>query len=184
MKNILITSAGKRVTLVEIFKKALKSYGSEAMVYTTDMNPLLAPAGIVSDKCFKVPRVTNPDYISILLSICINHDVGMVIPTIDTELLILSENKKLFQEKDISLIVSDQNFIRLCRDKRNTGSFLQKMRIRIPAPIDKYHPTFPLFAKPYDGSLSKDLFVVKTADELTPDILHHPKLIFMEYIDK
>ena len=36
------------------------------------------------------------------------------IPTIDTELLILSENKKLFQEKDISLIVSDQNFIRLC----------------------------------------------------------------------
>mgnify|MGYP000759410414 CR=1 FL=1 len=36
MKNILITSAGKRVTLVEIFKKALKSYGSEAMVYTTD----------------------------------------------------------------------------------------------------------------------------------------------------
>ena len=54
MKNILITSAGKRVTLVEIFKKALKSYGSEAMVYTTDMNPLLAPAGIVSDKCFKV----------------------------------------------------------------------------------------------------------------------------------
>lgn len=41
-----------------------------------------------------------------------------------------------------------------------------------------------MFAKPYDGSLSKDLFVVKTADELTPDILHHPKLIFMEYIDK
>lgn len=25
---------------------------------------------------------------------------------------------------------------------------------------------------------------MKTADELTPDILHHPKLIFMEYIDK
>lgn len=184
MKNILITSAGKRVTLVEIFKKALKSYGSEAMVYTTDMNPLLAPAGIVSDKCFKVPRVTNPDYISILLSICINHDVGMVIPTIDTELLILSENKKLFQEKDISLIVSDQNFIRLCRDKRNTGSFLQKMRIRIPAPIDKYHPTFPLFAKPYDGSLSQDLHIVKSAEELTPEILNNPKLIFMEYIDK
>lgn len=30
----------------------------------------------------------------------------------------------------------------------------------------------------------KYFFVVKTADELTPDILHHPKLIFMEYIDK
>ena len=46
-------------------------------------------------------------------------------------------------------------------------------------------PTFPLFfAKPYDGSLSKDLFVVRNREELTPEILNHPKLIFMEYIDK
>ncbi|WP_300693462.1 ATP-grasp domain-containing protein [uncultured Bacteroides sp.] len=184
MKNILITSAGKRVTLVEIFKKTLKSYDSGAMVYTTDMNPLLAPAGIISDKCFKVPRVTSPDYISILLSICTDYNIGMVIPTIDTELLVLSENKDLFSQKGISLIVSDFDFIRLCRDKRNTGDYLQKLGIRVPAPVDKYNPTFPLFAKPYDGSLSKDLHVIKNVDELTPDIMCNPKLIFMEYIDK
>lgn len=184
MKNILITSAGKRVSLVEFFKKTLKSYDDEAAVYTTDMNPLFAPAGIISDQCFKVPRVTSPEYISILLSICIDNNIGMIIPTIDTELLILSENKKLFYQKGIFIIVSDSDFIRLCRDKRNTGTFLQKLGIRIPAPVDKYNPTFPLFAKPYDGSLSKDLYVIRNADELTPNILCHPKLIFMEYIDK
>lgn len=184
MKNILITSAGKRVVLIEFFKKILKSYDSEAMVYTTDMNPLLAPAGIVSDRCFKVPKVTDPEYISVLLSLCINHNVGMVIPTIDTELLILSENKERFYERGISVIVSDPSFIKLCRDKRNTANFFQKLDIRVPKSIDKHHPIFPLFAKPYDGSLSKDLFIVKTTDELTPEILHHPKLIFMEYIDK
>ncbi|MFQ9022131.1 MAG: hypothetical protein ACLR6J_14105 [Parabacteroides merdae] len=37
-------------------------------------------------------------------------------------------------------------------DKRNTGTFLNSHDIRVPAPVDKYHPTFPLFAKPYDGS--------------------------------
>ena len=42
MKNILITSAGKRVVLVELFKKALKACNIKAMVYTTDMNPALA----------------------------------------------------------------------------------------------------------------------------------------------
>ena len=152
MKNILITSAGKRVVLVELFKKALKACNIKAMVYTTDMNPALAPAGIISDKCFKVPKVTVPEYVDILLS--------------------------------ISIIVSDTSFIQLCRDKRNTGDFLQKLGIRVPRPIDKLHPIFPLFAKPYDGSLSKDLFVVKNPDELTPEIIHHPKLIFMEYIDK
>lgn len=184
MKNILITSAGKRVALVEFFKKTLKSYDSEAVVYTTDMNPSLAPAGIVSDKCFKVPRVTAPEYIPMLLSICTDNNIGMVIPTIDTELLLLSENRDMFDERNIFLIVSDFYFIQVCRDKRNTGIFLQELDIRVPAPIDKHHPTFPLFAKPYDGSLSKDLFVVKTIEELTPDIIQHPKLIFMEYIDK
>ena len=184
MKNILITSAGKRVVLVELFKKALKACNIKAMVYTTDMNPALAPAGIISDKCFKVPKVTVPEYVDILLSICIDNHIGMVIPTIDTELLILSKNKDKFSDGHISIIVSDTSFIQLCRDKRNTGDFLQKLGIRVPRPIDKLHPIFPLFAKPYDGSLSKDLFVVKNPDELTPEIIHHPKLIFMEYIDK
>lgn len=96
MKNILITSAGKRVVLVELFKKALKACNIKAMVYTTDMNPALAPAGIISDKCFKVPKVTVPEYVDILLSICIDNHIGMVIPTIDTELLILSKNKDKF----------------------------------------------------------------------------------------
>lgn len=184
MKNILITSAGKRVVLVELFKEALKACNIKAMVYTTDLNPALAPAGIISDKCFKVPKVTVPEYVDILLSICIDNHIGMVIPTIDTELLILSKNKDKFSDRHISIIVSDTSFIQLCRDKRNTGDFLQKLGIRVPRPIDKFHPIFPLFAKPYDGSLSKDLFVVKNPDELTPEIIHHPKLIFMEYIDK
>lgn len=184
MKNILITSAGKRVVLVELFKEALKACNIKAMVYTTDLNPALAPAGIISDKCFKVPKVTVPEYVDILLSICIDNHIGMVIPTIDTELLILSKNKDKFSDRHISIIVSDTSFIQLCRDKRNTGDFLQKLGIRVPRPIDKLHPIFPLFAKPYDGSLSKDLFVVKNPDELTPEIIHHPKLIFMEYIDK
>lgn len=116
MKNILITSAGKRVVLVELFKKALKACNIKAMVYTTDMNPALAPAGIISDKCFKVPKVTVPEYVDILLSICIDNHIGMVIPTIDTELLILSKNKDKFSDRHISIIVSDTSFIQLCRD--------------------------------------------------------------------
>lgn len=105
MKNILITSAGKRVVLVELFKEALKACNIKAMVYTTDLNPALAPAGIISDKCFKVPKVTVPEYVDILLSICIDNHIGMVIPTIDTELLILSKNKDKFSDRHISIIV-------------------------------------------------------------------------------
>lgn len=182
--NIIITSAGQRVALVRDFKETLVRFYAEAKVFTTDMNPELAPAAYVSDGCFEVLRVTDENYISQLLDICKKNEIGMIVPTIDTELLVLAENKKLFNDNDIIVCVSDLDFIKVCRDKRNTGDFLEKHNIRVPKAVDKYNPTFPLFAKPYDGSLSTNLHYIKNAEELTQDILDDPKLLFMEYIDK
>lgn len=182
--NILITSAGKRVALTKYFKETLNRFYPEAKVFTTDMNPAMAPAGYASDGCFKVSRVTDASYPSLLLEICEKNGVGMIIATIDTELLLLAELKASFQEKGISIMVSDRLFVEMCRDKRNTGAFFERHGIRVPREIDKYHPTFPMFAKPYDGSLSANLHYIKTADELTQEILDDPKLLFMEYIDK
>lgn len=183
-KNILITSAGKRVTLVNLFKKELAQDYPEAKVFTTDMNPELAPAGYVSDHCFQVPRVTDPAYLQQLIRICQENEVGMIIPTIDTELLLLASNRELLQQAGVVPVVSSLDFVAACRDKRNTNALFQRLNIRVPEPRDKYHPVFPMFAKPYDGSLSKDLFVIRNEQELTPEIMEHPKLIFMEYIDK
>lgn len=166
------------------FRETLKHFYPEAKVFTTDMNPAMAPAGIVSDGCVAVPRVTDPGYIEVLLSICKEKKIRIIVPTIDTELLVLAENKKVFQENGIEPMVSGLPFIQACRDKRNTGTIMLEHGIRIPSPVDKYHPTFPLFAKPYDGSLSKDLYVIRNKEELTPEIMNHPKLIFMEYIDR
>ena len=182
--NILITSAGQRVALVRGFQETLKRFFPEEKVFTTDMNPKLAPAAYVSDSCFEVPRCTSEDYIESLLTICVGNEIGLIVPTIDTELAILSANKEIFAKQGIIVSVSDYEFIMMCRDKRNTGEFFEKHGIRVPKPIDKYHPTFPLFAKPYDGSLSTNLHYIKNSDELTEEILNDPKLLFMEYVDK
>lgn len=182
--NILITSAGKRVALTRYFKETLTKVFPDAKVFTTDMNPEMAPAGYVSDGCFKVPRVTDCSYPEILLNICEENGVGMVIATIDTELLLLADLKSSFATKGIHVMVSDRKFVEMCRDKRNTGAFFENNGIRVPNSVDKHHPVFPLFAKPYDGSLSTNLHYIKNADGLTPEILNDPKLIFMEYIDK
>lgn len=182
--NILITSAGKRVALTKYFKETLNRFFPEAKVFITDMNPEMAPVSYVCDGSFKVPRVTDSEYPAKLLSICKENGVGMVIATIDTELLLLADLKGEFEKKGIKVMVSDKHFINLCRDKRNTGNFFESQGIHVPKEIDKYHPTFPLFAKPYDGSLSTNLHYIKCKEELTPEILNDPKLLFMEYIDK
>lgn len=182
--NILITSAGKRVALVRAFKETLSKYFPDAKVYTTDMRPDMAPAAYVSDRCFSVPRVTAPEYPELLKQICLDNNIGIIVPTIDTELLLLASLKEEFRSLGISVIVSDEAFIRICRDKRNTGAFFEAKGIDIPRPVDVHSPVFPMFAKPFDGSLSADLHYIKSPEDLTPEILNNPKLIFMEYIDK
>ncbi len=182
--NILITSAGKRVALTRYFKETLRRFFPEAKVYTTDMRPDMAPAAYVSDGCFAVPRVTAPEYPDLLLSLCLEHGVGIVVPTIDTELMVLAAQKERFLAEGIHVIVGDEAFVGVCRDKRLTGDFFANHDIRVPQPIDKHHPTFPLFAKPYDGSLSTNLHFITKPEELTDDILHDEKLMFMEYIDR
>ena len=61
--NILITSAGERVVLTRYFKETLNRSFPNAKVFTTDMNPQMAPAGYVSNGCFQVPRVTDKDMV-------------------------------------------------------------------------------------------------------------------------
>ena len=181
--NILITSAGQRVALVRSFKDTIVKYFPATKVYTTDMNPQMAPAAYISDGCFEVLRVTDPNYITQLFELCKLNNVGMIVPTIDTELLLLSKNKDLFANHGITICISSYEFISVCRDKRNTGDFFEKHNIRVPKAIDKFNPTFPLFAKPYDGSLSSNLHYIRSQEELTLEIIEDPKLLFMEYID-
>lgn len=183
MKNILITSAGKRVVLVKTFQKTLQEMGLDAKVYTVDLKPEMAPAGYVSEECIRVPRCTSDDYMDVLLQICIDKQIGVVIPTIDTELKVLSENRVRFLEQGIQIVISDTAFITTCRDKRLTDSLFHELGIPTPKIMDKDHITFPLFAKPYDGSLSANTHLVHDQEELTKDILNDPKMLLMEYVN-
>lgn len=71
---------------------------------------MLAPAGYESDQCFQVPRVIDEHYPDRLLAICKENDVRVIIPTIDTELLVLAKYKEIWKAQGIDIIVSDFNF--------------------------------------------------------------------------
>ncbi len=181
--NILISSAGQRVSLVRAFQKELRNFFSDGKVYTVDLNPILAPACHVSDGYKQVPSVEESNYIDALLNICLGWDIKMIIPTIDTELLVLAENIDKIKNKGIIPIISNSNFISICRDKRKVNNFFTERGILIPHPIDKSNPTFPLFVKPYDGSRSVDVYKINSKEDLLPYHYNNPKLMFMEYID-
>ena len=182
MSNILITSAGRRVGLVKAFKTELKKTFPISKVFTAEANPNWSSACRISDGYFTIPRVDNDNYISEILYLCKHNDIKIVIPTIDTELLVLSNAKELFSLNNIQIVVSDFQLISKCRDKRLTNLLFNELCINIPRSINKENPSFPLFIKPYDGSLSKDIFIINHKEELTESLLNNPKLMFMEYI--
>ena len=181
--NVLITSAGKRVSLVEAFKKELAISFPSSKVYTADMNPEWAPACRVSSQFFKLPAVTAESYIQELLSLCLTLRIGLVIPTIDTELQILALHSELFLSEGIHLVISDSVFIERCRDKRKTNDLFYDLKIKTPRSINPHVPTFPMFIKPYNGSLSQGIKVIFDADNWNPKLVEDNTLMFMEYLD-
>jgi carbamoyl-phosphate synthase large subunit len=180
--NLLITSAGRRVSLVRSFQEAYKNLSVDGKVFTGEMNPIMSAACRVSDGSFILPRVDHANYIDILLALCVNNNIRIIIPTIDTELLVLAKSRDMFLRHGVTIAISDLEFIERCRDKRRTNILFNEMNIDTPRLIDKNKPKFPLFVKPYDGSLSKDILLVKNISEWSNSLLKNDKLIFMEYL--
>lgn len=182
--NILILSAGRRVELVQAFQKDLKLSFPHAMVFCTDMTPELSAACQVADGYFKVPRVTSDNYIKVLEKVCLENNVGLVIPTIDTELLLLSNSRKYFLDIGVHLVISSPDFTLSCRDKRETAKFFTLHNIEQPMIYDKDNLSYPCFCKPYDGSCSVGAFVINDKSELTDAIYNNHKNMYMELVPK
>lgn len=183
-RNLLITSAGQRVSLVRIFQKSFKAKGYKTLVFTTDMQPKLSPACEISDRAFQVLSVLDKDYISQLIDICTQNNVGIIVPTIDTELLVLSKNIPLFAQHGIQLILSDDLLIESCRNKKWTIGLFDQLGINYPKQFSKHDVQFPLFVKPISGSLSQNLHVFHQSDDFNPTDFSEENFVFMEYFDK
>ena len=115
--NILITSAGRRVSLIKAFKEASLKLKTKSKIFITDLNTERSPAAYFADECFDIGYFSDPNYINDLLKICLKNKVSIIIPTIDTELIQLANSKSVFNAKGIDIIVSDLKLIKTFRDK-------------------------------------------------------------------
>ncbi|MCU0363262.1 MAG: ATP-grasp domain-containing protein [Bacteroidales bacterium] len=181
--NILITSAGRRVSLVREFMTEIKALTGEGKVFTADMNPMLSSACQVSDGAFRVPHASSDGFGRELLRICSENDIRLIIPTIDTELLPLSGIRDSLAGAGTEIVLSEQELIRKCRDKRLTQEFFRRAGLKHLKEIEIHNAMFPVFAKPFDGSSSIGARVIRNSDDLSRAISSDSRLIFFEYLD-
>ncbi len=184
IKNILITSAGRRVSLVKNFQKSLGRYNPDAKVFCIDANPRLSPACQVADRFEKSPEVDDPSFFDFLLNFCKNNDISIVVPTDDGELSILSGYKKIFKEHRISIAISDKVFCDIFYLKSKTNAFFEKAGFLTPKLItDLNEAYYPIFAKHNNSSCSVGAEVVNERERAIELIMKNKNYIFQEYLE-
>lgn len=181
--RILFTSVGRRVELMQAFKEAANSLGIDLEIIGSDITPS-APALCFCDKKVISPRIIEDSYIPFLIDYCRENNVDALIPTIDTDLLILSQNKDKFGNTKV--LISTEDKIKVCRDKRYTADYFNSVGLKSPCPVDDYtiyNQGYPAFIKPKDGSSSIFAYKVNSFEELESYAKQVPDYIIQPYIE-
>lgn len=187
--NILVLSAGTRNKIIQYFRNELSGCGK---IVAADMSEL-APAIYEADKYYKVPRITDPSYIEIILNICKKERIKAVFSLIDPELSLLAKHEEKFSKIGVRVIGSSYE---LCERSLNkiemyewlinhnykcAKSYTQKELFYKDLNDDVI--SFPVFIKPICGSAS--LSISKVYDKETVDYLfsHNENLMIQEYLN-
>mgnify|MGYP000155966149 CR=1 FL=1 len=183
MNNILITSAGRRVSLIKAFKNVSKQFNTSTKIYITDLDLQKSPASYFADDSFKIGFFNDPNYINDLLEICLKNKISIIIPTLDTELILLANSKSFFKDNGINIIISNISLIEILRDKIRTNTFFNSFDIKTPIIFNKDNMVFPVFLKPLNGSNSKGIYKANNVKEIKPSDLESENMMILENID-
>lgn len=190
--NILILSAGTRNKIVQYFKKGLTENNKRiGYVIATDMNEL-APAIYEADKFYKVPQISDPEYIDKIFDICKKEKIIAIFSLIDPELGLLAKYEEEFRRLGVMVIGSNSELCKISLDKMEMYGWLIKHGYKTAKSyIDKQEfyadlktgdMKFPVFVKPVKGSAS--IATSKAFDRETVEFLfnHTEHLMIQEYL--
>jgi carbamoyl-phosphate synthase large subunit len=163
--NTLISCAGRRTSLVNAFKSSTEQRGTLVLAADTDR---LAPALFLAHRGAVLPRVADPTYADALIRLVREHQIRLLVPTIDTELPFLADARDELRAEGCTPAISSAGFISICADKWLTCQEFAAAGIRMPRswlPDDIVlpPPERQLFVKPRDGSASQHTFIADPA---------------------
>jgi carbamoyl-phosphate synthase large subunit len=113
--NILLSSAGDKVPLVNSFLSTIAKSNLDLNLILGDIRKD-ALSFYFAKNNWVMPE-TNPDNLKAIIQGCLDRNIKIILPTRDGELEFYSENLREFQQKGISLIISENSTIKICRDK-------------------------------------------------------------------
>ena len=170
--NVLLSSAGRRVELLQCLRADLQELRVAGEIIAVDASPLTA-AGQLADRLIRVPVISHPLFLTTITEIVSEQQIGLVVPTIDTELDLYAEAAPELRQKGCHVLVSGPATVSIANDKRATHDHLVGHGLPCPAQWTADVAAsraddlpYPLFVKPRRGSSSKGVRLVENASEL------------------
>ncbi|MGB0715844.1 MAG: ATP-grasp domain-containing protein [Phycisphaerae bacterium] len=170
-QRILFSCAGRRVALVECFRRASQQLQQDVTLIGADLS-MSAPAMHCLDRVFTVPRVDDPDYVDALLTIVKRQKINMLVPLLDHELPPIAAARDQFEALGCHALIASADMIDTCRDKLATFEFLTANGLDCPRTqtwedvAEKKRHRFPYFLKPRFGSAAVGNHVIRNREEL------------------
>ena len=186
--GVLFTCIGRRVSLLNSFRRAARQLKLSARFFGTDTSEL-SSALQLCDKKLLVKPISDPAYIPQLLTIVKKYKIRLLIPTIDTDLAILAKNKAKFARLGCHVLISEPEVIHTCQDKRKTYHFLKKngfdapVTMSVRATLAQKTIRWPVLLKPWDGAAGKGVTVVNNRKELAVFSRRIPNCIVQEFVE-
>lgn len=184
--NIMFTCVGRRVSLLNSFRKSARQLKLNPTFVGTDTTAL-SPALQLCDKKYIVKPVSHRDYLKELLAIVRKEKIKLIVPTVDLDLKLLAVNKSKFEKLGCFVLISKPNVIDICQDKRETFHFLTDAGFDTPhtwssqSALRKKDLQYPCFLKPWDGYASRGSATVRNRMELSFYAKTVPNCIVQQY---
>ena len=187
--KILLSSIGRRGYLVRYFKDAV---GDAGEIWGADFSKY-APALQYCDHTVLLPKITDPNYIDLLLNFCTSNHINIIVSLIDPELEVLARNRDRFYESGIMAVVSPLKTVQIAYDKYLTWQFGEKNDIDVPVTVITIEDalqylangrlSWPVIVKPRKGSASAGVTCCQNEKQMLAAFDSCSEPIIQEYLE-
>jgi len=181
--RLLITGAGGPSAIS--FMRAVEAEFGE--IWMGDIDPYASGLYLVAPERRRLlRRGDDPGFSDHMLELCRADGIGLLVPTVDEELIPLAERREEFRAAGTEILLTSLEALQRCLDKWELMSVCEGA-VRVPR-SGLYDDAFeladwelPILIKPRHGSGSRGIVVIRTERDL--DALERsPELLVQEYL--
>lgn len=166
--NLLLTNVGRKIYFLNFVKKI----NLNIKIHISDCN--INNAAFAADNSIKKYLVSESTsgpkkYLRDIINIVKKNKINILIPLTDYDLNIFSMNKSIFAELNCKVVVSSNEAISICLDKRKTEIFARKYNFYYPKSyysLKKIKINIPVIKKKILGSGSIGYSIIENKNQI------------------